>query len=274
MRRRQRRPYRCPRTPTADDWLRHLPPISWRIAALDCECPALPWRWNSGRLQIARSRQHHKLRGIVRPAIPVQAPTERLLDIALRLNACRGLAALQVAIVAETTALLGARRTLLVSYPDAVPSAVLGSQLPAGESADALLEKVMPWLAEARDTHSARLRHGPEGAAVPQQRSCLVVPLLVERRPLGLLYADIEGRFGRFEATECDLLVRQAVELPAQTTVRQLDTQEALERQTATTDVLHHQCLAGRSWPGFRCHRQERDAPVRGGRRRPVAGHG
>jgi hypothetical protein len=65
--------------------------------------------------------------------------------------------------------------------------------LPPGESAEALRQAVAPWLAEALSSGASRLRHGPEGAAPREQRSCLVAPLLAPAGPLGCLYADIEG---------------------------------------------------------------------------------
>ena len=67
-----------------------------------------------------------------------------------------------------------------------------------------------PWLDEAAATHEPRLRHGPEGAAEEDQRSCLVAPLVAQGELLGHLYADIEGAFGRFRDADRDLLAMLA----------------------------------------------------------------
>ena len=43
-------------------------------------------------------------------------------------------------------------------------ASIAGSKLPPGESAEDLLQAVMPWLAEALGAGASRLRHGPDGA--------------------------------------------------------------------------------------------------------------
>ncbi len=73
-----------------------------------------------------------------------------------------------------------------------------------------MLRSITPWLTEAHATRKPRLRHGPEGAARAAQRSCLVAPLVVQRRVLGFLYADIDGTFGRFDARQRDMLAALA----------------------------------------------------------------
>ena len=70
--------------------------------------------------------------------------------------------------------------------------------------------RVTPWLDEAASTREPRLRHGPEGAAEEEQRSCLVAPLVAQGELLGWLYADIEGAFGRFHDADRDLLAMLA----------------------------------------------------------------
>jgi GAF domain-containing protein/DNA-binding response OmpR family regulator len=108
-------------------------------------------------------------------------------------------------LVAEAARLCGARRALLV-LDSAAGSCVAGSLMPRGETDAALLQAIAPWLSEARRTGKARLRHGPAGAAKPDQRSCIVAPLLSGRERLGFLYADVEGGHGRFAAADRDLL--------------------------------------------------------------------
>jgi hypothetical protein len=71
--------------------------------------------------------------------------------------------------------LCGARRVLLVLDAPEGPG-LAGSRVPASEDVCALLSAVTPWIVEARRTRKARLRHGPEGAAAVDQRSCEVAP--------------------------------------------------------------------------------------------------
>jgi signal transduction histidine kinase/DNA-binding response OmpR family regulator len=110
-------------------------------------------------------------------------------------------------VVAQAAALSGATRVLLLTDTDS-GTVVAGSQLPKGESCAPLLQAIGPWLAEVRRTRSAQLHHGPAGASPARQRSCIVAPLLSRRTLLGFLYADIEGRFGRFDNAMRDKLAR------------------------------------------------------------------
>ena len=126
----------------------------------------------------------------------------------MRLNRARSLAELHRLLIDEVRALCPARRVLLVlDTPRGFEAA--GSQLPKGETEAELLQAITPWLAEARRTLRASLRHGPEGAAAVDQRSCLIAPLTAHRA-LGYLYLDIEGEFGRFEREQRDLVARFA----------------------------------------------------------------
>ena len=69
---------------------------------------------------------------------------------------------------------------------------------------------IAPWLAEARRTRRARLRHGPDGRPPLDQRSCIVAPLVAGRSVLGYLYADIDGATGRFDNADRDRLAALA----------------------------------------------------------------
>ena len=135
----------------------------------------------------------------------LREPFERLVDTGVRLNQLHREAELHEFLVEEATELSGAERVLLV-LADGDELVIAGSQLPAGEDAAALLQAIRPWLDEARHTRLARLRHGPAGAEAVDQRSCLVAPLVAQHQPLGFLYADIEGAFGRFHDADGDLL--------------------------------------------------------------------
>ena len=91
--------------------------------------------------------------------------------------------------------------------------------------------QVQPWLDEARSTRTARLRHGPDGVQAIDQRSCLVAPLVAQRQGLGFIYADLDGLFGRFHETDCDLLATLAAQ--AAVALANLRTTEGLEQQVA-----------------------------------------
>ena len=124
--------------------------------------------------------------------------------------------------VAQAT---GARRVLLVLGDEAAQS-IDASRLPPGEDAQALLHAITPWLTEAGTTRKPCLRHGPTGVAPAEQRSCIVAPLVVQRRVLGFLYADIDGAFGRFTPRDHHVLTA----LAAQAAVAIARTREAGER--------------------------------------------
>ena len=136
-------------------------------------------------------------------------PFKRLVDSGLRLNQLRREAELHDFLIDEVTELSGAERVLLV-LQRAEGLHVAGALLPAGEDAATLLQAVTPWLDEAAATHEPRLRHGPEGAAEEEQRSCLVAPLVAQGELLGHVYADIEGAFGRLHDADRDLLAMLA----------------------------------------------------------------
>ncbi len=111
----------------------------------------------------------------------LQESIERLVDTGLRLNEQAGSAALNAFLIEEAAELLGARRVLLV-LESAGGSQIAGAQVPEGETAQALLQAITPWLDEARRTRQTSLRHGPDGAEPLEQRSCLVAPLLAQRQ--------------------------------------------------------------------------------------------
>jgi GAF domain-containing protein len=139
----------------------------------------------------------------------VGEPFRRLVDTGMRLNEQRSPAELQDFLIDEVTELSGAERVLLV-LESVQGLEVAGALLPREETRpgapEALLQAVTPWLAEARRTRAVALRHGPQGAAPEDQRSCLIAPLVAGRQVLGYLYADIEGAFGRFDNSDGDLL--------------------------------------------------------------------
>jgi GAF domain-containing protein len=137
-----------------------------------------------------------------------------LLSSAVRLSGLGSAEEVCGAAVEEAAALLGARRVLLaLGAPE--PSSIAAARVPRGEDAGALHAAVATWLEEAASTRSASLRHGPAGVAPPLQRSCVVAPLLTDTQVLGVVYADVDGRFGRFEAGDCDALSLLAAQTAA-----------------------------------------------------------
>ena len=139
----------------------------------------------------------------------LREPFERLVDSGVRLNELRRAEDIHDFLVEEAIELTGADRVLLVLEGPGGPQ-VAAAALPLGEDAQALLRAVTPWLAEARRTRSASLRHGPDGASGVDQRSCLVAPLLAQRELLGYLYADLDGAFGRLHDADRNLLAMLA----------------------------------------------------------------
>ncbi|MDP3224853.1 MAG: GAF domain-containing protein, partial [Rubrivivax sp.] len=160
----------------------------------------------------------------------LQETVQRLVDTGLRLNEQASTQALHGFLIEEVAELLGARRVLLV-HADGETLVPVGVQLPEGETADALQSAVMPWLAEAGRTRAVRLRHGPDGAEAIEQRSCLVAPMVAQGQVLGVIYADLDGLFGRFRDSDRDLLATLAAQ--AASTLQNLRTKESLEHQVA-----------------------------------------
>ena len=174
----------------------------------------------------------------------------RLVGLGVRLNSERQPGRLGPLVSAETEALLGARRVLLLHDTPQGPR-ITGERLPRGEDAALLLQAIAPWLAEARQTLNVALRHGPAGADAAAQRSCLVAPLVLQHKLLGFLYADVDGLFGRFDAAERDLfalLVAQvavaldnaqwAQGLQAEVAEHRAELAAALGEKAAISDVL------------------------------------
>jgi signal transduction histidine kinase/ActR/RegA family two-component response regulator len=171
----------------------------------------------------------------------LQESVERLVDTGLRLNEQASTAALHAFLIEEVAELLGARRVLLVLQGDA-DFTIAGAQVPDGETPEALLDAIAPWLDEARRTRQTTLRHGPVGADELDQRGCLVAPLVAQQRVLGFLYADLEGLFGRFHDTDRDLLATLAAQ--AAVALANLRTQEGLERTVAERTATAEQRAA------------------------------
>ena len=164
----------------------------------------------------------------------VTALLERLAGAARRLGACRGAAELPAVVAEEASALCSADRVLVVMIGTeraSVPR-IAASRLPPGESADALLQAIGPWLVKARRSRKARLRHGPGGADPTHQRSCAVVPMIVAGDDLlGFVYADVDGHRGRIDAADLGALALLGTQ--AATALANARATDALERSVA-----------------------------------------
>jgi GAF domain-containing protein/CheY-like chemotaxis protein len=195
-----------------------------------------------------------------RPVSP--APhAQSLLEASLRLHAQQRVGTLAEAVVDEVARLSPARRVLLLD--DAMPlRRILAARLPAGEDTAEgramLLQAITPWLDEARRNGKARLRHGPDGAARVEQRSCLVLPLRAGRQRLGFVYADVEGVFARFDdadrhtlaalAAQAALALQQATRFQALAdtiAAQAAELRDAHDQQRASAEVLNAISHAG-----------------------------
>jgi signal transduction histidine kinase/DNA-binding response OmpR family regulator len=172
---------------------------------------------------MAESRSRPLSKHAPRAGSKLRDPFERLADAGVRLNELRGISQVCDLLVEEAAQLIGAQRVLLVLDTDAGPRHA-GAMLPPAEDAAALLHAITPWLDDTRRSRKPSLRHGPEGVAAVDQRSCLIAPLIAQRELFGYLYADVEGRFDRFEQARRDLLAtlaRQGAGALAHTRVRE-----------------------------------------------------
>src|SRR6185436_4079559 len=164
---------------------------------------------------------------------------KRLVDTGMRLNQLRSAEALYESVIAEVIELNRASRVLLV-LDRSEGLHIAGSQLSKGEDAAALLKAIATWVNEARRSRNVSLRHGPEGAQLANQRSCVIAPLVAQNDVLGFLYADIDGAFGRFHEDDRDLLAMLASQ--AATALANGRSRDQLERQVSNaTSELERQ---------------------------------
>jgi signal transduction histidine kinase len=179
------------------------------------------------------------------PEEPAHSALERLGQAGVRFNAARSEAELSALAIDELAQLTGAERVLLAllgTPPGAPPDApaafrFAGAHLPAGEDAAALQRAVTPWLHQAVHSRAATLRHGPDGAAVADQRSCLVVPLALPQQVLGVLYADIEGHRGRLHEGHTQLATMLAAQLAVALAHRQALTALVQQAQASQAEL-------------------------------------
>ncbi|MGH8802210.1 MAG: GAF domain-containing protein, partial [Casimicrobiaceae bacterium] len=135
----------------------------------------------------------------------VREPLERLADTGLRLNGMRSAAEIRAFLVDEATELTGGERVLLILEEGGQPT-LAESLVPRGEDPGELLRAISDQLDAARSEGAATLAFTPAKGPAPKQRSSIVAPLAAGGRVRGYLYADIDGRYGRFGDVDRDLL--------------------------------------------------------------------
>ncbi len=114
------------------------------------------------------------------------------------------------------------------------------ASLPNEESEQAMLAAVTPWLRDACERVRAVLHIGPRGAKRTAQRSCVVVPLVGAPGMPACLYADIDGRLGRWSDADRDRLAALAAQaaLALDRFALADAAQQARDHQAATAEVL------------------------------------
>ena len=165
--------------------------------------------------------------------VSLHASFERLVDTGLRLNEIKSERELCDFLIEEVTELTGAERVLLVTQSREADNALAlaSSLVPDGEDESALLETVTPQLAEVRRSRAAQLRYAPQDASPLDQRSSVIVPLIMQRDLLGYVYVDMDGAFGRFHDGDRDLLAMLASQ--AAVALANVRFAEDLERKVA-----------------------------------------
>jgi len=141
----------------------------------------------------------------------VREPFERLVETGLRMSGIRSGAGLQEFLLDETTELTGAERVLLVLESAGGPQ-LAGARMPPGEDAQALQDAVAPVLSQVRAGRMAALDYAPATGPEVAQRSRMAAPLVARNELIGVVYADIDGPFGRFRDNDRDLLAMLAAQ--------------------------------------------------------------
>jgi signal transduction histidine kinase/DNA-binding response OmpR family regulator/tetratricopeptide (TPR) repeat protein len=142
----------------------------------------------------------------------------RLLKVGVRLNAQRDPQRLPRQIVEEVSELTGAERIALVlldaqgktrateTLLPSPPFPAMSGTVEAPPDPQAFLVEIEPLLKEASLTRQGILRLIHPDEPLIDQLSLLVAPLISQGRLVGLIYCDLTGCFGRFEAEDLDLL--------------------------------------------------------------------
>jgi GAF domain-containing protein/CheY-like chemotaxis protein/tetratricopeptide (TPR) repeat protein len=139
----------------------------------------------------------------------LQEPFERLVDTGLRMNELRAPDELMEFLIDEATELSGAQRVLL-ALESPQGRRLVRSLVPKDEDAAALARSLAPLLDAAVHARSAKLGFTPQSGPEIEQRSHVAAPLVARNEVVGVLYADIDGVFGRFRDADRDLLAMLA----------------------------------------------------------------
>ncbi len=136
---------------------------------------------------------------------------QRMLEAVVRLNAKPEATGLPALILDEVVELTGAGRSAIFLLDDQGERWLAAeSAIPTAEATDtqdeAWPEGIGSLLDEVTLKRALLLRYVPEDAAELEQRSVLCVPLVVQDRLVGLVYADLAGAYGRFADGDRDLL--------------------------------------------------------------------
>ncbi len=211
----------------------------------------------SGAKTAAKKTARKTARASAAPAANLQEQFKRLLDLGVRLNELRDVAALPGFITDELVELTGAERTALVlldaggarQLAESRGFDISDSPFPlrergrgvrsAGQTAT-VLETLRPVLEAAANRRLPLLRQ--------DERSVLIAPLVTGSQVVGYLYADVRGLFGPFQQADLDLLwafanqAATAVEnarLVAGLEQRVAERTEALEQRAAELAVIN-----------------------------------
>lgn len=140
-----------------------------------------------------------------------QEQFRRMLDMGLRLNACREVSDLARFIVDQVVDLIGAERVALCRVDEVgrrQVTAAVGQAIPTPEGSEerTWFEGIAPILDEVSLKRRVLLRAVPADAPQLEQCSQLCVPLVAAGKLVGLVYADISGVYGHFTDRDRDLL--------------------------------------------------------------------
>ncbi len=143
----------------------------------------------------------------------------RLLAVGLRLNTQHDPERLPSQILDEASELIGAERIALLLFdrqgrhrvaevhlPRSLLPGPAGASLKPSPTRTEFLAEIEPWLAEATNRQQVFAHQLNPDASLPEQRSILVAPLISQGELTGILYCDVRGCFGRFEAEDLNLL--------------------------------------------------------------------
>ena len=139
----------------------------------------------------------------------ISEPFKRLIDIGVRMNARQNPEELPRFIINEVVELTGAERAaLFIMQGDQgkKQKVLAGAHLPSDELEADFVKRIQPIINEVVRLSQPVLRYSPAKASALKQRSILCIPLITSDKLVGIIYAELDGSFGRFYAQDLDLL--------------------------------------------------------------------